>query len=199
MTAIRIIYLALAFSSLCFVIEVSAQTANQQTKRKAIVNLNNGESINCDFIKADSDVVEIEVGGVQRRIKLGEITNIIFNLKESSIKSSTTSKQQRQAKAPLLLVSLKYENTDRFIFLKGTVKNISSKPLNNITPVGIFKTTKGKTIKTDNYVIPSILPGQSIPFEIVIYYQPNIESYGVSFMYFRGSPIPHKDAEDIED
>jgi hypothetical protein len=185
--------------SLTYPITGLSQSIVQKTKRLVTINLNDGKSITCNFIKADSDTIEVEVANNQLKIKLDEIANIVFKTQTSSASntpassatlSPTTSSNNN---APLLLLSLVYETSDRFIFLKGDVKNVSSKPLRNVTPIGIFRTRKGKVIKADRSLIPSILPGQTVPFNIVTYLEPNVEDYDISFSFFRGNIIPHQD------
>ena len=74
---------------------------------------------------------------------------------------------------------------------EGLVKNISDKPLKNVTAVGIWLDKDGEFIKADDALIDynPILPGQTSPFKTMSTGNPAMSKYRVEFKTLMGGTL----------
>lgn len=77
--------------------------------------------------------------------------------------------------------------------ISGEVKNISDKPLKNVTAVATFKTKDGTFVKSANALIDynPILAGQTSPFKALSSHNPAIGNCYVSFKTLGGGTLRH--------
>lgn len=106
---------------------------------------------------------------------------------ETTIETTTTEKEK-------LLELLDYENIREygFITVKGEVKNISDKRLENILVVIYYFDENDEFIKTAEALIDynPIMPNQISPFEAITTDNPLITNYIVTFKFMFGEFIP---------
>jgi hypothetical protein len=76
-------------------------------------------------------------------------------------------------------------------YVEGQVKNVSDKPLKNVTAVGIWLDKDGNFIKSDDALIDynPILPGQTSPFKTISSGNPAMSKYRVEFKFLFGGKI----------
>ena len=77
--------------SICFIFICIAYTDGQDTayKRRVVINVKEGDPICGSFILADTDVVKVDVEGIQRTIRLDEVINIVFLIGRSQVGRAT--------------------------------------------------------------------------------------------------------------
>jgi hypothetical protein len=95
-----------------------------------------------------------------------------------------------------LIASNGYESdVGGFHYIEGQVKNLSDKPLENVTAVGIWYDKDGNFIKSDDAVIDynPILPGQTSPFKTISTGNPAMSRYRVEFKRIFGGTIATRD------
>lgn len=78
-----------------------------------------------------------------------------------------------------------------YAHISGEVKNISNKPLENVSAVGLFYDKDGQLVKTDDAMIDynPILAGQTSPFEVLTTDNPAIMKGRVEFKFLFGGSI----------
>ena len=110
----------------------------------------------------------------------------------TSKKSTHTSTSKYTPPAPPLeLISWRCETEHGYMFVRGEVKNVSSKSLDNVTVVGEFRTADGTLVKSDSALIDynPILPGQTSPFSTGTSVNPAFKRCGINFKHLLGGTI----------
>jgi hypothetical protein len=94
-----------------------------------------------------------------------------------------------------LLASRGYESDGGYWYVEGQVKNISDKPMKNVTAVATWYDKRGEFIKTDEAIIQynPILPGQTSPFKTIASGNPAMSRYTVAFKSLLGGEIQTRD------
>ena len=109
---------------------------------------------------------------------------------ETTIETTTTETEELVK----LLELLDYKNIREygFITIKGEVKNISDKRLENVLVVVYYFDENDEFIKTAEALIDynPIMPGQISPFEAITTDNPLITNYIVTFKFMFGEFIP---------
>jgi hypothetical protein len=144
-------------------------------------------------------------GGLLLAIVLSSI-GIAIGMGSSTYSSSPTSSTARttgssavRASQPLpstyqlaLIAANGYESEyGGYHYVEGQVKNVSDKPLKNVTAVGIWLDKDGNFIKSDDALIDynPILPGQTSPFKTISSGNPAMSKYRVEFKFLFGGKI----------
>lgn len=75
-----------------------------------------------------------------------------------------------------------------FMFVRGEVKNVSSRKLENVTAVGEFRTAAGELVKAEDALLDynPLMPGQTSPFKAGGTGNPEIQKCGLAFKYLIG-------------
>jgi len=112
------------------------------------------------------------------------------------ISESTNSNSVASTKASepqLEVLSWKCDTEHSYIFVRGEVKNISSKKLKNVVAVGEFRNKAGELVKTEDALLEynPIMPGQTSPFKAGGTSNPQIENCNISFKYLFGTPVAY--------
>lgn len=89
-----------------------------------------------------------------------------------------------------------YEEYD-YAIAEGTIKNISSKSLNNVLAVLMIYDKQGNFIKSDTALIEyrPILPGQISPFKVMSSFNPAMGKASIDFKSFSGGTLCWKEKE----
>lgn len=84
-----------------------------------------------------------------------------------------------------------YRSSDYFVEVVGEVKNISGRPLENVTAVVSFYTGDGTFITSSDALIEynPILPGQVSPFHVIETYNPEMKTANLQFKFLLGGTI----------
>ena len=84
----------------------------------------------------------------------------------STISTSSYAVPSASEPPPLEVQSWRCESEHGYSYVRGEVKNISSRKLENVTAVGEFRTASGELVKSEHALIEynPILPGQTSPF-----------------------------------
>jgi hypothetical protein len=79
-----------------------------------------------------------------------------------------------------------------YAIAEGTVKNISSKSLDNVVAIMQIYDEQGSFIKSDTALIDyrPILPGQTSPFKVMSSFNPAMGKASVDFKAFSGGTLP---------
>lgn len=91
-----------------------------------------------------------------------------------------------------LLSSRGYESDGgNYHIVEGEVRNLSSKPMRQVTAVASWYDKSGMFITSDNALIEfdPLLPGQSSPFKTMSRTNPEMSRYAVEFKYLYGASI----------
>jgi hypothetical protein len=195
--------------SLVFAFVAHAQTGRQRPRepraitnvletkvsRAAVVRLKSGETLDCNFIRADENAIEIEAGGELRVFKLDEVLNISFASLGPEVTRPTASRADAAA-APLVVSYRECDTNERFTELKGVVRNASAMVFPNLTAVATFRSRSGAVVRTGRQLLGNVPAGQTLSFKVVSWHDPRIASCAVSFKIFKGASVPH--AETLE-
>ena len=97
----------------------------------------------------------------------------------------------------LELMSHTWHTEYDYAVYEGTVRNISSRSIENVEAVVSFYDKQGGFITSSEALINfnPILPGQTSPFKVMKTHNPAMEKAAVDFKYFMGGSIPYKEAE----
>tara|TARA_R110000782_G_scaffold191199_4_gene281045 strand:- start:39 stop:605 length:567 start_codon:yes stop_codon:yes gene_type:complete len=101
--------------------------------------------------------------------------------------------QVQYAEPPLELQSWRCGTEHGYIHVRGEVKNVSTRKLENVMVVGMFYTKSGDFVKSESALIDynPILPGQSSPFESMGTGNPAITNCKISFKSLFGGSIAY--------
>lgn len=96
-------------------------------------------------------------------------------------------------KPPLELQSWSCDTEHGYIYLRGEVKNVSPRKIENLTVVGSFYTRSGEFVKSEVALIEynPILSGQSSSFETIGTANPAITDCKISFKSLLGGSISY--------
>lgn len=172
-------------------IATTGNALRTRASRAAVVRLKSGESLDCNFLRADEDTIEIEAAGGRRGIRLDEVASIAFLPRASDGKHQAATRET----APLVVTSRQCETFDGFTALKGEVRNTSSRRIKNLTAVGTFRSKSGSVVKVEQQLIGDVPAGEAATFKVMWWYDPRIESCAVSFKIFGGGPVQHSESE----
>jgi len=91
----------------------------------------------------------------------------------------------------LEIQSWRCESEHGYIFVRGEVRNISDKRLEDVEVVGTFLTREGEFVKTASALVEfnPILAGQTTPFEAGTTSNPAIKKCSIQFKYLFGGAI----------
>jgi hypothetical protein len=87
------------------------------------------------------------------------------------------------ASPPLKLLASTCNHDNGFIQLEGEVQNISSKKLDNVEAVGLFRAKDGTLVKSVDMLVEynPIMPNQTSPFHVITTTNPMIKTCNISF------------------
>ena len=119
------------------------------------------------------------------------------NTSGSSSNSSSYS-APREYTPPLEVISWKCDKEYSYVFVRGEVKNISSRSIENVMAVGEFRTKDGTLVKSEDSLIDynPILPGQTSPFKTGGTDNPAITKCNLSFKTLFGHQLDYTTAKD---
>jgi hypothetical protein len=102
--------------------------------------------------------------------------------------SSSSSTPALPEPPPLEVQSWRCDTEHGYTFVRGEVKNVSSRKLENVTAVGEFRTKAGELVKTEDALLEynPIMPGQTSPFKASGTENPQIERCSLAFKYLLG-------------
>ena len=94
---------------------------------------------------------------------------------------------------PLEVLSWRCDNEHGYIHVRGEVRNVSSRKLENVVAVGEFRTKDGELVKTGEALLDynPIMPGQKSPFSAGGTDNPSIKNCQIAFKYLMGGSIPY--------
>ncbi len=97
----------------------------------------------------------------------------------------------------LELIKWNFTNSENYFYVKGLVKNISSKSIESVEAIAICSDKNDEFVTSDNAMIEysPLLPGQTSPFEVMVKYNPEIKSARVSFKQIGGGELMTKHSE----
>ncbi|MBC7341121.1 MAG: hypothetical protein H5U02_01480 [Clostridia bacterium] len=101
-------------------------------------------------------------------------------------------KEQLKKESDLEVLSWKwYRSSNHFVEAVGEVKNISGRPLENVTAVVSFYAGDGTFITSSHALIEynPILPGQVSPFRVIETYNPEMKKANLQFKFLFGGTI----------
>lgn len=110
-----------------------------------------------------------------------------------STPASASSPVPADAPGPILEVqSWKCEKEHSYAHVRGEVKNLTDRPLENVLAVGTMRTTAGELVQSEDTLIDlrTLMPGQKSAFDVMIPDNPLGKSCELSFRTFRGQEIP---------
>lgn len=110
----------------------------------------------------------------------------------STSSSDTSSKTSAtQEPPPLELLSWHCEKEYGYVHVRGEVRNVSPRKLENVVAVGEFRTKDGELVKSEDALLEynPILPMQTSPFSAGGTDNPGIKHCGVTFKYLFGGSI----------
>lgn len=93
--------------------------------------------------------------------------------------------------AELVLLDWSWHSEHGYAIVNGQVKNISEKPIHNVTALVSFKTKADKLVTSDSSLIEynPIMPGQVSPFKIISVHNPLMATASIDFMNLFGRMI----------
>lgn len=94
---------------------------------------------------------------------------------------------------PLEVKSWKCEVEHTYIHVRGEVKNVTDRPLENIMVVGAFRDKNGTLVKSEDALVDydPIMPGQTSPFSAGTRHNPQITDCGLSFKVLMGGTVAY--------
>lgn len=112
----------------------------------------------------------------------------------STVSAPSIHPPSRPSAPPLEVLSFNCVKEHGYVFVRGEVKNISTKKLKNVMAVGEFRSASGNLIKTEDALIEynPIMPGQASPYEAGGTDNPLITNCNLSFKHIFGQPISYK-------
>ena len=172
-----------------------ARVLESRAGRAALLRLKSGESLACNFLRADGDRVEVEAAGERREFNMDAVASIVFAAGEGKAAAPAPRGAYAGAgKVPLVVSARLCETYDRFTALSGEVRNASPRRVGNLVAVGTFRGRGGAVIKVEQQLIGDVAAGETAPFKVMWWYDPRIESCTVSFKIFGGKPLAHREA-----
>lgn len=165
-----------------------ARILESRAGRSAVVRLKSGESVACNFLRADGERVEVEAAGERREFSMDAVASIVFS------PGAAAGEGKASAQAPLVVSARLCETYDRFTALSGEVRNASPRRIGNLVAVGTFRGKGGAVLKVEQQLVGDVAAGETAAFKVMWWYDPRIESCTVSFKIFGGKPLPHAEA-----
>jgi hypothetical protein len=169
------------------------RSLDKRARRAVTIKLRNGETLECDFIRADEESIEIDLSGERRELPLDEVAALDFAPAGAPGSPSPSAPAVRRS-APLVLTARHCETFDKFTSLTGEVWNASGRRINGLTAVGTFRNRSGAVVKVGQNLIGDVAAGETGSFKVMWWYDPRIDSCSVSFKIFGGKPVPHTEA-----
>jgi len=129
----------------------------------------------------------------QARADLRELDKKLKAAAKARAEAAKKERRARQrASAVLELTSFSWRRQRRYAIVEGQVKNISSRPLENVQAVALFHDPQGEFIKSDTSLIEyrPLRPGQSSPFKVMSSWNPSMKSCRVEFKQLMGGELP---------
>lgn len=114
--------------------------------------------------------------------------------------SSVDDSSKKQPAVLLELLAWRCTKEDGFTFVRGDVKNISSRSLDNVEVVGEFRTKSGVLVKTASALLTynPILPSQTSPFTAGTSDNPRIIRCRIGFRTLLGERISYTTPKEIQ-
>jgi len=111
--------------------------------------------------------------------------------KEAEEQATKDAEASLKASAKLELQSWHWREESSYAIAEGTVKNISSEPLKNVTAVVSFEDKEGNHITSGDAIIEfnPILPGQTSPFHAMATWNPAMRKAHIQFKELMGGTI----------
>ena len=169
-----------------------ARVLQARASRAAVVRLKSGESLACNFLRADDTKIEVEAAGERREFNLDAVASIVFPAGDG--KAQASAPRGAAGNAPLVVSARLCETFDRFTALSGEVRNASSRRIDNLVAVGTFRGKSGAVVKVEQQLLGAVAAGETAAFKVMWWYDPRIESCTVSFKIFGGRPVAHTEA-----
>lgn len=165
-----------------------ARVLHTRASRAAVLKLKSGETLACNFLRADDERVEVEAAGERREFSLDAVASIAFtNGPAEASKPATASRTA----APLVVSARLCETYDRFTSLSGQVTNVSPRKIGNLTAIATFRARGGAVLKIEQQLVGDVAPGETADFKVMWWQDPRIDSCTVSFKIFGGKPLAH--------
>lgn len=168
-----------------------ARILESRAGRSAVIRLKSGESLACNFLRADGDRVEVEAAGERREFSMDAVASIVFS---PGAAGATAGEGKAPAHAPLVVSARLCETYDRFTALSGEVRNASPRRIGNLVAVGTFRGKGGAVLKVEQQLVGDVAAGETAAFKVMWWFDPRIESCTVSFKIFGGKPLAHTEA-----
>jgi len=147
----------------------------------------------CGAKQARISGMQLTIAIIFGLIILGMIASPDQPKNSTSTSSSVTSSKSSvtQEPPPLELVSWRCEKEYGFIHVRGEVRNVSPRKLENVAAVGEFRTKDGELVKSEVALLEynPIMPMQTSPFSAGGTDNPSIKRCGVTFKYLFGGSI----------
>jgi hypothetical protein len=96
---------------------------------------------------------------------------------------------------PLEVKAWQWTKEYGYYHVTGTVKNLTSQPIDNVQALARFFTKDGTFVKSDDALVEyrPLMPGQESPFKVMSSENPMIVSASIEFKQLFGHALPHRD------
>lgn len=130
-------------------------------------------------------------------------TNASSSSSRSGSGGTTTSggvASRDEQRPKLEVLSFRCEKEHGFVYVRGEVRNISPRKLQNVTAVGNFRNAQGALVKTETALVEynPLMPGQTSPYQAGGTGNPQITNCSVGFKHLMGGAIDYISQEDRE-
>ena len=117
--------------------------------------------------------------------------------KTSYTPSSSPSSAYSPSVPPLEVLSFRCDREYSHMFVRGEVKNISSRAIKNLMAIGNFRKSDGTLVKSEDTLIDynPLLPGQTSPYEVITTYNLATKRCNVEFKTMFGGRLDYRTAE----